>query len=184
MIGFLICGPPGVGKSTNIKSIVTKVTTLSDILILDPDKRSEKDHEERSKNTLEEVYTTIEKKNNFVYIATCGGIKIITNILKTMKESNYKTIVCIIYTDEKTASDRILLREQKTPPEVIKDLHSFFSKKASRYMSMKNIDELFLYNNQKEFTLLLQKKEKKITCFNKDLTFYFDISSYCRNHRS
>jgi shikimate kinase len=176
MIGILICGPSGVGKTSNLSKIFDKVGEAE---ILDPDKRPEKEHTERSSKTLEEVNEFISQKKDFAYVATCGGITIIKNLLKKMKNQGYKTIVVIVYTSIETAIERISQREQETPLEVIQDLHEFFTKKAEYYMKAKNVDELLLYNNETKFTLILDKKDKKIHCYKKNEKFYFDISSYC-----
>jgi shikimate kinase len=176
MIGILICGPSGVGKTSNLSKIFDKVGEAE---ILDPDKRPEKEHTERSSKTLEEVNEFISQKKDFAYVATCGGITIIKNLLKKMKNQGYKTIVVIVYTSLETAIERISQREQETPLEVIQDLHEFFTKKAEYYMKAKNVDELLLYNNETKFTLILDKKDKKIHCYKKNEKFYFDISSYC-----
>jgi len=178
MIGILVCGPSGVGKSSNLTKIFS-MENITDILILDPDTRPEKEHSERSSETLKEVYNCIEDEKSFAYIATCGGIRIIKDILQKMKNKKYKTIVCIVYSSKDTAIERISTRNQKTPHEVIEDLHAFFSTKAERYMTMKNIDELFLFNNETNFKLILDKKKKKIKCYEKESSFYFDISNYC-----
>jgi len=176
MIGILICGPSGVGKTSNLSKIFDKVGEAE---ILDPDKRPEKEHTERSSKTLEEVNEFISQKKDFAYVATCGGITIIKNLLKKMKDQGYKTIVVIVYTSIETAIERISQREQETPLEVIQDLHEFFTKKAEYYMKAKNVDELLLYNNETKFTLILDKKDKKIHCYKKNEKFYFDISPYC-----
>jgi hypothetical protein len=39
--------------------------------------------------------------------------------------------------------------------------------------------EIYLYNNETDFNLLLSKKNKKIVCRDGDSDFYFDISRYC-----
>jgi predicted ABC-type ATPase len=178
MIGILICGPSGVGKTSNLSKIFDKVGVHPEIL--DPDKRSEKEHSERSSKTLEQVHEYISEKKEFAYVATCGGITIIKDVLKKMKYQGYKTIVVIVYTSIETAIERISKREQHTPQEVILDLHQFFSKKAEYYMKAPNVDELLLYNNETKFLLLLDKKDKKIHCHKKE-SFFFDISPYCRN---
>jgi shikimate kinase len=178
MKGILICGPSGVGKSSNLSKIFDK---LGDVEVLDPDKRPEKEHSERSSKTLEQVYEFISQKKDFAYIATCGGIKIIKDIFKKMKDQGYETTMVIVYTSLETALERISKREQYTPEEVILDLHAFFTKKAEYYMKAQNIDQVFLYNNETTFTLILHKKDKKIYCYKKNKKFYFDISNYCNS---
>lgn len=177
MIGILICGPSGVGKSSNLSKIFNM-----DIEVLDPDKRPEKEHSERSSKTLEQVYEFISQKKDFAYIATCGGIKIIKDILKKMKDKDYETTIVIVYTSLETALERISKRDQHTPEEVIKDLHAFFTKKAEYYMKARNVDRILLYNNETTFKLILDKKDKKIHCHSNE-KFYFDISPYCRSTR-
>jgi predicted ABC-type ATPase len=181
MIGILICGPSGVGKTSNLSKIFDKVGAHPSIL--DPDKRTEKEHQERSSKTLEEVHEYISEKKSFAYVATCGGITIIKDLLKKMKDMGYRTVMVILYTSVETAIERISKREQHTPEEVILDLHSFFTKKAEYYMKARNVDELLLYNNETKFSLLLDKKDKKIHCYKKTEKFFFDISPYCRNSR-
>jgi len=175
MIGILICGPSGVGKSSNLSKIFN-----IDLEVLDPDKRPEKEHSERSSKTLEQVYEFISQKKDFAYVATCGGIKIIKDIFKKMKEQGYETRMVIVYTSLETAIERISKRDQHTPEEVIVDLHAFFTKKAEYYMKAKNVDQIFLYNNETKFKLILDKKGKKIHCHSKE-KFYFDISPYCNS---
>jgi predicted ABC-type ATPase len=178
MIGILICGPSGVGKTSNLSKIFDKVGAHPEIL--DPDKRTEKEHSERSSRTLDQVHEYIQEKKEFAYVATCGGITVIKDLLKKMKHQGYRTVVAIVYTSVETALERISQREQETPHEVILDLHQFFSKKAEYYMKARNVDELLLYNNESKFLLLLDKKARKIHCHSKE-SFYFDISPYCRN---
>lgn len=176
MTGILVCGPSGVGKSSNLSKIFDM-----DIEVLDPDKRPEKEHSERSSKTLEQVYEFISQKKDFAYIATCGGIKIIKDIFQKMKDKGYETRMVIVYTSLETAIERISKRDQHTPEEVIKDLHKFFTKKAEYYMKAPNIDQVLLYNNETTFKLILDKKGKKIHCYKKNSKFYFDISNYCNS---
>lgn len=178
-IGFLICGPSGVGKSSHIEQMLTNAKITQQFLLIDPDKMDLSTHEERSLHALESVSESIEKNKSFVYIATCGGTAVILDLLAKMKKKKYRTIVAIPYTTINTALHRILLRtDQPVSEEVVRDLHGFFTKKAERFMKMKNLDEVYLYNNEKDFNLLLKMKNKKITCSDNS-EFYFDISKYC-----
>jgi hypothetical protein len=63
--------------------------------------------------------------------------------------------------------------------DIAHEVHEFFKTKAERYMTLPNIDELYLYNNETEFNLLLSKKKKKVMCSDPNGEFYFDISKYC-----
>lgn len=175
--GFLICGPSGTGKSSHVTEMLKNANITQKFLLIDPDKL-EGIHSEQSKKALELVYEQIEKNKNFVYIATCGGMKIIQTILKKMKEKKMRSIVAIPYIKLSTALERVKKRtEQIVSEEVIKDLHSFFNTKAERYMKLNNLDEIYLYNNETDFNLLYSKIKDKITCTSGE--FFFDISKYC-----
>jgi len=176
-IGLLVCGPSGVGKSSHISEMLSH--SGSNFLVIDPDKL-EGSHSEQSKTAYQNVLDAIETGQNFVYPATCGGIRLVTNILHRMKDKNYKTVVAIVYTSLPVALERIKKRtHQPVPDDVVEDLHKFFKSKAERYMKIPEIDELYLYNNEEQFSLLLSKKKKIITCRNSNSDFYFDISKYC-----
>ena len=178
-VGILICGPSGVGKTSNINKMLTNAgIRLIDLNGIDPDERDEETHEERSKKALELVKDTIETGYSFYYTATCGSGKVINDLIARMKEKNYHIIVALVYTSLPTALERIRKRtHQPTPDEVVKDLHAFFKTKAERFMKLPV--EVYLYNNEEQFSLLLSKKNKKIVCRTTDADFFFDISKYC-----
>jgi len=178
MIGLLICGPSGVGKTSNINKMLENAGIgPKDLNGIDPDEREEKTHEERSKAALELVKHTIDKGYSFYYTSTCGGNKVVDDLIKRMKH-RYRIVVAIVYTTLPTALERIRKRtHQPVPEEVVEDLHAFFKTKAERFMKL-NV-EIYLYNNETDFNLLLSKKKKKIVCRDKDSDFYFDISRYC-----
>lgn len=180
-IGVLLCGPSGVGKSSHIAEMLTNAgADISDFLVVDADKIDLPTHEEQSAEALRNLKHTITTKKNVVYLATCGGMKTISEILKSMKSKGYRTVVGIVYTTLPVALERILKRtDQPTPEDVVRDLHAFFKTKAEKYMSLPNIDEIYLYNNKTDFNLVLEKKNKKIHCLANDSDFYFDISKYC-----
>jgi predicted ABC-type ATPase len=174
--GFLICGPSGTGKSSHVTEMLKNANITQKFLLIDPDKL-EGEHSEQSKKALELVYEQIEKNKNFVYIATCGGMKIINTILKKMKEKKMKSIVAIPYVKLSTALERLKKRrDQPVPEEVVKDLHEFFTTKAERYMNLE-LDQVYLYNNETDFNLIYSKTKDKIKCTRGE--FFFDISKYC-----
>jgi predicted ABC-type ATPase len=177
-IGFLVCGPSGVGKSSNFNKMLLNAGVTQEVFLIDPDLRDEATPEERSTLALEDVYDSIDRGVNFGYVATCGGGKIVLDLIKKMKAKKYHVIISIVYTSLPTALERIRKRTHQTVPEdVVEDLHAFFKTKAEKFMKLDV--EIYLYNNETEFNLLLSKKHKKIVCRHKDSDFYFDISRYC-----
>jgi predicted ABC-type ATPase len=177
-IGFLVCGPSGVGKSSNINKMLENAGIHKELIEIDPDKRKEETHEERSKAAIESVKYTIDLGYDFYYTATCGSLKIMNSLIERMKINKYRVIIAIVYVSLPMALERIRKRtHQPVPSEVVEDLHAFFKTKAERYMKLDV--EIYLYNNETDFNLLLSKRHKKIVCRNGDSDFYFDISRYC-----
>lgn len=175
MFAFFVCGPPGTGKSSHIKDMLKLAGIRGKYILIDPDHLEGSTHLEKSQKAVELVKDSITGKKSFVYVATCGGLKQMMSFLSSA--SDFRTVVAIPYTKLSTALDRISKREQVTPEEVSRDLHAFFAKKAEAYMTIKNLDEIYLYNNETEFNLLFSRKKKKIVCTPGE--FYFDVSPYC-----
>jgi predicted ABC-type ATPase len=178
-VGFLICGPSGVGKSSHVDLMLSNAGFNMKFLLIDPDKITGVSHREQSFIAFKEVANAINEGKSFVYVATCGGTKDMTDIIKKMKDNDFRTIVAISYTSLGKALERIKKRiGQPVPEEVVRDLHQFFTRKAEMYMTMPNLDEIYLYNNETDFNLLLSKKHNKILC-SENSNFYFDVSKYC-----
>jgi len=179
MYGILICGPPGTGKSTNIQKMLDQAGFDEDYILADPDKLPG-EHTEQSVKALELVDEAISSKKSVVYVAACHGIRTVSAILKKMKSHKYRTVVAISYTTIPTALKRIAARtHQPLDADIASEVHQFFKTKAERYMTLANIDELYLFNNETDFNLLLSKKKKKVVCTDPSGVFFFDISKYC-----
>jgi len=177
MIGFLVCGPSGVGKTSHYRKMLVNAGIHKDIQLFDPDARSEETNVERSAEAFKSVKDAISKGEDFVYTATCGGMSGILELIREMKKKKYRIVIAIVYTSLPVALERIRKRtHQPVPEEVVEDLHAFFKTKAEKYMKLPV--EIYLYNNETDFNLLLSKKNKKIVCRGED-DFYFDISRYC-----
>jgi len=178
-IGLLVCGPPGVGKTSNINRMLENAgIRVQELIGIDPDKRKEETNAERSAEALEVVKYTIDKGLSFYYTATCGGNKVVDDLIARMKAKKYRVVIAIVYVSLPVALERIRKRtHQPVPSEVVEDLHAFFKTKAERFMKLDV--EIYLYNNETDFNLLLSKKHKKIVCRDGNSDFYFDVSRYC-----
>lgn len=177
MFAFFVCGPPGTGKSSHIKEMLKLAGIRGKYALIDPDLLKAETHAEQSELALQRVKETLQEKKSFVYVATCGGLKQMMSFLSSAKSQGFRTVVAIPYVKLTTALDRISKREQVTPEEVSRDLHAFFTTKAEAYMKLRNLDEVYLYNNETDFNLLYSRKKKKIVCTPGE--FYFDVSPYC-----
>lgn len=177
--GVLVCGAPGTGKSTHIAHMLDQAGFDEEYVLVDPDKL-EGEHSEQSKKALDLLKDTVDAKKNVVYVGTCSAVRTLHTILKSMKKQKYRTVVAISYTSIPTALKRIADRtDQPVPAGVASEIHHFFSTKAEKYMSLPDVDELYLYNNETEFNLILSKKKKKVVCSDPRGLFYFDVSKYC-----
>ena len=177
--GILICGAPGTGKSTNIRMMLDQAGFDEEYILADPDKMPG-EHSEQSKSAITLLENSVKDRKNVVYVGSCSSTGTLAGILKRMKSHRYHTVVAIAYTSIPTALKRIASRtHQPLDSDIASKAHHFFKTKAERYITMSNIDELYLYNNESEFNLLLSKKKKKIMCADPHGEFYFDISKYC-----
>jgi predicted ABC-type ATPase len=178
MIGFLVCGPSGVGKTTHFNTMLQNAGIKEEVFLIDPDKRKEDSHEERSRLAYEAVKDMISRGKNFGYTATCGGNKAVDELIMLMRQNKYRIIIAIVYTSLPVALERIRKRTHQLVPDiVVEDLHTFFKTKAERFMKLPV--DIYLYNNETDFNLLFSRKNKKIVCRDQDSDFYFDVSRYC-----
>ena len=178
-VGLLVCGSPGVGKTSHISQMLKYAKLSEPIENIDPDNFKNVDIDEREKVGLERVSSAIEEGRNFVYTVICRNKWNIQKIIDLMKRKKYKVIMSITYTSKHTALKRVLERkDQPISQEVAKHLYDSFKKHAKSYMNIPQIDDLFLFNNESTFSMILHKHKKKITC-NHLSDFYFDVSEYC-----
>jgi len=178
--GLLVCGPPGIGKSSNLPKIgdATNIN-WEDTAVVDPDKLAGT-HDQQSAKAFQILRDRIRAEQSVAYIGACHGTRGIGEILRAMKQKGFTTKVVVIFTSVSTALDRIAKRSnQPLDPEITKEVHTFFSTKAERFMTLPNIDELYLFNNEQDLTLLFRRKSKDILCSSPNGEFYFDVSKYC-----
>ena len=174
--GVFVCGAPGTGKSSAVNTILKKAKVRTAILI-DPDKIGAP-REQVSALAIDEVYATIEERRNFVYVGTCVGPGTIGRVIAAMKERGYRVVVAFVYTTLPTALKRNDARpEQPVAQEVAIERHNALSSTiAKKYMGIPGIDELYLYSNETELTLLFSRTHEKESCHVPGTEFYF---KYC-----
>ena len=177
--GVLICGPPGTGKSTNVRTMLDNAGVYEDYILVDPDKMPG-NHPEQSKAAIQLLNDLVKQRKSVVYVGSCLSTRTTMSILRKMKDNKYTTVVAIAYTTVPTALKRIAGRtHQPLDPMIASDVHAFFTSKAGRFITMPNIDGLYLYNNEDNFNLLWARKKKKVMCIHPEGEFYFDVSDYC-----
>jgi predicted ABC-type ATPase len=177
---LIICGPSAVGKSTHIPEMLEHAGLPSSFSLIDPDSFGLESQRDRSNRAFEEVDEHISAGKSFVYVGSCLRKNKLETVFHKLRRSKFKTVACIVYTDTETAVRRAKERlNQPVPEDVVRDFHSQFKKRASELMENPLVDEVYLYNNEEQFSLLLSKKKKKIVCRTADADFFFDISKYC-----
>jgi hydroxymethylpyrimidine pyrophosphatase-like HAD family hydrolase len=100
--------------------------------------------------------------------------------MKQLKEGGYKIILGIMYASLGTVLGRVRRRvEQPLDKDIAKDIYQHLKKNVETYMSVSEIDEVYLYNNEQTSKLIYSRKAKKIYCLSPESNFYFDVSKYC-----
>ena len=116
--GFLICGPPGTGKSTHIRTMLRKAGFDQEYVLADPDKLPGS-HEEQSDGAIKLLKDTVSEKKNVVYVGSCLSTRMLMSVLREMKKHKYRTVVAVSYTSVPTALKRIAVRhEQPLDPKL------------------------------------------------------------------
>jgi len=180
-VGILACGPSGVGKSTHIEEMLKYAKISKNAKLIDPDKLPlTSGTDDRSDRAYELLHETIDEGKTFVYSASCLRKHKLAEVFNHMKEKKYKIVVAMIYASLPVAMERLKKRlDQPIRAKTALHFHNDFKERAPELMEDPMIDEIYLYNNENKFSLLLSKKNKKIVCRSDDADFFFDISEYC-----
>ena len=171
----LFCGSSGTGKTTLRNHFLMK-----SMIVFDADELWNT-YKRNDVGTLliDALHSAISDKYNVLYDGTCRNHQRTIDILDKLKQNGYHTTLVVTYTKPITALHRV--RERKTqdvPEHVAKQIFLDVSKHIKHYMDYP--DEVYLYNNEHEPTLIFHRKEKTIRCLAPDMDFYFDVSEYCK----
>ena len=97
-----------------------------------------------------------------------------------VKTRGYKIILIMTYVNKESALHRISRRtEQPLDLKIANEIYQQIQKYAEKYMSIEDIDMIYLYNNELETELIYKKTMKKVFCMSPFSNFYFDVSKFC-----
>lgn len=64
--GVLVCGPSGVGKSSQMETFLRNARAPKSFVLVDPDRLEAKDHNEASQKAIAKVHELIAESTSFV----------------------------------------------------------------------------------------------------------------------
>lgn len=181
-VALFLCGAAGSGKTTIKDSFLddVKMKTTFVTLNIDQIRPLVGTQEESRKVFLQLIEKTIEAGYSLLYDGTCRDRSNIIARMKSLKQKGYKIVLGITYASLGTVLGRIKRRvEQPLDNNIARDIYTHVKKNVESYMSIDEIDEVYLYNNEKTSKLIFHKSKKEIECISPTSNFYFDVSKYC-----
>jgi predicted ABC-type ATPase len=175
---MLLCGASGSGKSSFLKNTHMK----EGFVYLNIDTMWERyDSREEARRSFKQIlYRLIRERYSILWDATCRNKTDVLETIRYMKNRKYTIVLGMVYASLDTVIERIRKRtEQPVEESVVRDIFAHMKKNAEAYMKSSEIDEVYLYNNEHTFKLILHKQAKKVRCISPSSDFYFDISKYC-----
>lgn len=176
-IALFLCGSSGTGKTSSVNRVIEDAGLRTTFVYLNADKLRDT---VRSYEALQELAFRIMKEGySIVWDKTCRNVGETQKEIMEFKKHGYKTILSMLYANVDTVVKRVSSRtEQPIPEDVVRRIFRELRSKAERYLET-DVDELFLYNNDRTLTLIFHKNKKHVTCLSPKTKFYFDISEYC-----
>lgn len=181
-LAIFLCGASGTGKTTNQDKFLDTANIQTTFVTLNIDNiRPIIGTQQESRKIFNKLFEkTVKDGYSLLYDGTCRDRYNIIDRMKTLKNKGYKIIVGVMYASLDTVIQRIKQRtEQHLEEDVARDIYAHLKKNIEIYMSVVEIDELYLYNSEHAAKLLYSKKGDTVICKNPKDDFYFDISKYC-----
>lgn len=181
-LAMFLCGAAGTGKTT-ARSLFLKdagIKTTFVTLNID-DIRPRVGTQEAARSVFVKLINqTIKDGYSFLYDGTCRDRKNTVMRIKEAKDRGYTVILGITYASLGTALNRVRKRvDQPLSDELVREIYDHLKRNIETYMSIEDIDEVYLYNNEKSTKLIFYKNVKRVECISPESAFYFDISKYC-----
>lgn len=179
-IAVFICGASGTGKTTMRYKFLRDAKIKTSFAYINLDDIKEVGREEARHLMSYSLLRAINDGYSIFYDGSCRNKQYIQKIINLLKSKDYKIIMGMTYTTLPTALRRLEERRgQYISQADAKDIYQHMTKNAEVYMDTKEIDELYLYNNEETSTLIFKKTAKEVQCILPDEQFYFDVSKYC-----
>lgn len=179
-LAIFVCGASGTGKSSMRYKFLNDAKIKTSFVYLNIDDIKEVGREDARNIFNHSLLRAIEDGYSIFYDGTCRNKRDVSDTMKLLKSRNYKIILGMTYTSLPVALKRLEDRQgQFVSESVARDIYQHMNKNAEVYMDMKEIDEVYLYNNENTTTLIFKKTEKEVQCLLPDEGFYFDVSKYC-----
>lgn len=179
-LAIFICGASGTGKTSMRYKLLNDAKIKTSFVYLNLDDIKEVGLEEARSIFNHSLMKAIDDGYSIFYDGTCRNKILVSETMKHLKSKNYKIILGMTYTSLPTALKRLDERRgQFVSESVAKDIYQHMKKNAEVYMDMKEIDEVYLYNNEHATTLIFKQTVKEVQCIRPDEDFYFDVSEYC-----
>lgn len=176
------CGASGTGKTTNRSQFLKDAGLKTTHVYLNVDRvRYLAGSHEKGRLLLKHlVKRTIEEKYSILLDATCHDQKNIVELMKTLKDAGYIITLAMTYAKLDTVIERAEKRvTQAVDEDLVHDIYQHMKKTAETYMSVDDIDEIYLYNNEETSKLIFYRGRKRMQCISPTTEFYFDVSQYC-----
>ena len=148
-LAIFICGASGTGKTTMRDKFLRDAKIKTTFVYLNLDDIKEVGLEEARILLFKLTKRIIENGYSVFFDGTCRNKIETVDTIKTLKSKGYKIILGMTYTSLPTALKRLDERRgQYLSESAAQDIYQHMTKNAETYMNIKQIDEMYLYNNE------------------------------------